>query len=159
VGRDDLVRAGGRRVEAKGAGTGQNLRVGPHYEAETQREQRREASVGKEGGEPHGSFVRLTVKCTHRSAVSGQDISEWGKIGDMGKEMAEVAKVDDRGRIRLPRGMAQPGGSVVIVGSRSYFLGIPIPPDPLQRSGSWLRVKEDVTSLKRRRRRRQPPMP
>jgi hypothetical protein len=68
----------------------------------------------------------------------------------MGKIMAEVAKVDDRGRIRLPRGMAQPGGSVVIVGSRSYFLGIPIPPDPLQSSGSWLRVKEDATSLKKK---------
>jgi hypothetical protein len=74
---------------------------------------------------------------------------EWGRIREMGKAMAEVAKVDDRGRIRLPRGMAQPGGSVVIVGSRSYFLGILIPPDPLQHSGSWLRVKEDVTSLKK----------
>lgn len=63
-------------------------------------------------------------------------------------DMADVVKVDERGRIKLSREVAQPGGSVVIIDARSYFVGIPIPPDPVQASGSWLSLKHDVAALK-----------
>jgi len=66
----------------------------------------------------------------------------------MGVSMA-VAKVDDRGRIKLPREMVFPGESVIIIDADSYFLGIPIPSDPLLSSGSWLEDAEDVKELKR----------
>ena len=59
-----------------------------------------------------------------------------------------VTKVDDRGRIKLPREMVSPGESVVIIDANSYFLGIPIPSDPLLSSGSWLKEDRGVKELK-----------
>ena len=58
-----------------------------------------------------------------------------------------VAKVDDRGRIKLPREMALPGESVIIIDASSYFVGIPIPSDPLLSSGSWLEEARDAREL------------
>jgi bifunctional DNA-binding transcriptional regulator/antitoxin component of YhaV-PrlF toxin-antitoxin module len=60
-----------------------------------------------------------------------------------------TAKVDDRGRIKLPSDLVLPGEMVVIINADSYFLGIPIPRDPLMSSGSWLKRAEDVKELKR----------
>jgi hypothetical protein len=60
-----------------------------------------------------------------------------------------VTKVDDRGRIKLPREMVSPGESVIIIDANSYFLGIPIPSDPVLSSGSWLKEGRDVKELKR----------
>jgi hypothetical protein len=60
-----------------------------------------------------------------------------------------VAKVDDRGRIKLPKDMVSPGESVIIIDANSYFLGIPIPPDPLMSSGSWLEDSRGIKELKR----------
>ena len=66
----------------------------------------------------------------------------------MGNIMAQVTKVDDRGRIKLSRDMAQPGSSVVIINAQTFFLGIPIGPDPLSASGSWVKSPESVKQLK-----------
>jgi len=41
-----------------------------------------------------------------------------------------VIKIDNRGRIRLPGKLAK-YGSVVIIDAGEYFIGIPIPKDPL----------------------------
>jgi hypothetical protein len=71
-----------------------------------------------------------------------------GQILAFGVRMA-VTKVDDRGRIKLPREMVFPGESVIIIDANSYFLGIPIPSDPLLSSGSWLKEDRDVKELKR----------
>jgi hypothetical protein len=71
-----------------------------------------------------------------------------GKILVFGVKMA-VTKVDDRGRIKLPREMVSPGESVIIIDANSYFLGIPIPSDPVLSSGSWLKEGRDVKELKR----------
>jgi hypothetical protein len=60
-----------------------------------------------------------------------------------------VTKVDDRGRIKLPREMASPGESVIIIDANSYFLGIPIHSDSPVSSGSWLNEDRDVKELKR----------
>ena len=62
--------------------------------------------------------------------------------------MAQIAKVDDRGRIKLSREIAEPGSSVVIIDADSYFLGIPIPSDPLQASGGWIKTKDETRKLK-----------
>ncbi len=56
--------------------------------------------------------------------------------------MAQISKVDDRGRIKLSREIAEPGSTVVIIDVDSYFLGIPIPPDPLSTSGGWMKARE-----------------
>jgi len=63
--------------------------------------------------------------------------------------MAEVAKVDDRGRVKLPRGTAKAVSSVVIIDSGAYFLCIPIPRDPLQASASWLKSDKSTKEMKR----------
>ena len=63
--------------------------------------------------------------------------------------MAEVAKIDDRRRMKVPKGTAKTASSVVIIDAGAYFLGIPIPRDPVQVSGSWLKTKDDVAALKR----------
>ncbi|MDG6919920.1 MAG: VapB-type antitoxin [Nitrososphaerota archaeon] len=62
--------------------------------------------------------------------------------------MSQVSKVDDRGRITLPKGIAEPGNSVVIVYGAEYFFGIPIR-DPLKDSSSWLKADEKVKALKK----------
>jgi hypothetical protein len=63
--------------------------------------------------------------------------------------MAQVTKVDDRGRIKLSKNIAEPGSSVVIIDAETYFLGIPIERSPIQASGSWMKTKETVRSLKK----------
>jgi len=78
----------------------------------------------------------------------GKNIRIGVKITNRGK-LAEVAKVDDRGRITLPREVASPGESVIIIGAHSYFLGIPVAADPLMSSGSWLSDNRDVIVLKK----------
>ncbi|MDH2900798.1 MAG: hypothetical protein PXY39_07475 [archaeon] len=67
----------------------------------------------------------------------------------MGKIMAQVTKVDDRGRIKLSKELAEPGSSVVIIDAQTYFLGIPIEPNPVQASGSWMKTKESIKTLKK----------
>lgn len=63
--------------------------------------------------------------------------------------MAQVTKVDDRGRIKLSRELAEPGSSVVIIDADTYFLGIPIQKDPMRASGSWMKTKESLEILKK----------
>ena len=59
-----------------------------------------------------------------------------------------MAKVDDRGRIKLSKSIAEPGGSIVIIDAKNYFLGIPIGARPVESSGSWMKTKESTASLK-----------
>jgi hypothetical protein len=62
--------------------------------------------------------------------------------------MAQVSKVDDRGRIKLSKEIAKPGSSVVIIDARTYFLGIPIERDRVNASGSWLKSDLEIRRLK-----------
>jgi hypothetical protein len=62
--------------------------------------------------------------------------------------MAQVSKVDDRGRIKLSKGIAKPGSSVVIIDAQTYFLGIPIEPDRVGSSESWMKTKHNIKKLK-----------
>jgi hypothetical protein len=63
--------------------------------------------------------------------------------------MAQAARVDERGRIKLSKEIVEPGSSVVIIDAENYFLGIPIQKDPLQSSGTWMKSSETVQSLKK----------
>jgi hypothetical protein len=63
-------------------------------------------------------------------------------------EMTQISKVDDRGRIKLSKEIAKPGSSVVIIDARTYFLGIPIEPDRVGTSGSWMKTKHNAEELK-----------
>ena len=60
-----------------------------------------------------------------------------------------IVTVDDRRRIKLPKEIVNPGDKVVmlIVGSRIVL--IPIPPRPLEASGSWLRSGLTIRELRR----------
>ena len=62
--------------------------------------------------------------------------------------MAQVSKVDDRGRIKLSKEIAKPGSSIVIIDARTYFLGIPIERDRVKASGSWLKSDLEIRRLK-----------
>ena len=63
--------------------------------------------------------------------------------------MVSVVKVDDEGRIKLPGRLAK-FGSVVIIDFGEYFIGIPIPKDPLSATSGVIRSGESIEELKRK---------
>ena len=56
--------------------------------------------------------------------------------------------MDDRGRIKISKELAEPGASVVLIEAGTYFLGIPIHGDQVTASGSWMKSKESSAKLK-----------
>ncbi len=62
--------------------------------------------------------------------------------------MATVVKVDDRGRIKLPRNLVKPREKVLVIPAGSRIVVIPIPPRPLVTSGSWLKISIDRKRLR-----------
>ena len=58
-----------------------------------------------------------------------------------------VLKVDNRGRIKLPKDMAK-ADSVIIIDVGTFFIGIPIPKDPLAETSSIIRTELGVKELK-----------
>lgn len=74
----------------------------------------------------------------------------------MGKELISrglqyivgyVAKVDDRGRIILPKNLAK-ADSVIIIDVGTFFVGIPIPKDPLVETSRIIETNLSVKELK-----------
>ena len=63
--------------------------------------------------------------------------------------MVSVVKVDDEGRIKLPGRLAK-FGSMVIIDFGEYFIGIPIPKDPLATTSGIIRSGESIEELKRK---------
>lgn len=61
--------------------------------------------------------------------------------------MGYVAKVDDRGRIRLPKNLAK-ADSVIIIDVGTFFVGIPIPKDPLAETSRIIETNLSVKELK-----------
>ncbi len=55
--------------------------------------------------------------------------------------MSYISTVDDRGRIRIPKGLLSKGDKVLIIPVGSRIVVIPIPPKPLEAGRSWLKVK------------------
>ncbi|MCE4621486.1 MAG: hypothetical protein F7B95_03485 [Desulfurococcales archaeon] len=63
--------------------------------------------------------------------------------------MAIVATVDDRGRVKLPKGIVKPGDRVLIINAGSRLVLIPIPPRPLEFSSGWIKAPIDRRKAKR----------
>ena len=61
--------------------------------------------------------------------------------------MGYVVKVDDRGRIKLPKKLAN-AGSVIIIDAETFFIGIPVPKDPLAATGGIIKTDLSVKELK-----------
>ena len=63
--------------------------------------------------------------------------------------MSKVVTVDDRGRIKLPKGLVSPGDKILVITAGSRIILIPIPPRPLEASASWLNVRIDRKAFRR----------
>ncbi|BCU70088.1 VapB-type antitoxin [Stygiolobus caldivivus] len=61
--------------------------------------------------------------------------------------MGYVVKVDDSGRIKLPKNLAN-ADSVIIIDAEAFFIGIPIPKDPLTETSGIIETKLSVKELK-----------
>ena len=61
--------------------------------------------------------------------------------------MGYVVKVDDRGRIKLPKNLAN-ADSVIIIDAGTFFVGIPIPKDPLAETSGIIKTDLSVKELK-----------
>ena len=54
--------------------------------------------------------------------------------------MAYVVRADDRGRIKLPRGIVSPGDKILVIPAGRRIVLIKIPPKPVEMSSSWLKA-------------------
>ncbi|MBB5254037.1 VapB-type antitoxin [Sulfurisphaera ohwakuensis] len=61
--------------------------------------------------------------------------------------MGYVVKVDDRGRIKLPKNLAN-ADSVIIINAGTFFIGIPIPKEPLAETSGIIETKLSIKELK-----------
>ncbi|WP_338599855.1 VapB-type antitoxin [Sulfolobus tengchongensis] len=61
--------------------------------------------------------------------------------------MGYVAKVDDRGRIKLPKKLAN-SSEVIIIDTGTFFIGIPIPKDPILATSNVTNIDVEVSQLK-----------
>ncbi|BDB99963.1 VapB-type antitoxin [Saccharolobus caldissimus] len=61
--------------------------------------------------------------------------------------MGYVVKVDDRGRIKLPKKLAE-ASSVIIIDVGTFFIGIPVPKDPLVTTSGVIKTDLSVKDLK-----------
>ena len=62
--------------------------------------------------------------------------------------MGSVVTIDNRGRIRLPERLAK-YGSVIIIDVGEYFIGIPIPKDPLAATSGIIKSEKSIEELKK----------
>ncbi len=63
--------------------------------------------------------------------------------------MAYVVKVDDRERVKLPKGFVKPGESILVIPAGRRIVLIPIPPRPREASSSWLKTRLGREELRR----------
>jgi len=63
--------------------------------------------------------------------------------------MGYVVRVDDRERIKLPKGFVKPGERVLLITAGKRLILIPIPSRPIEASSSWLRTRLDRRDLRR----------
>ncbi len=63
--------------------------------------------------------------------------------------MAYVVRVDDRERVKLPKGLVRPGESVIVIPAGRRIVLIPVPPRPREASSSWLKTRFGRGELRR----------
>jgi len=66
----------------------------------------------------------------------------------MGIVLAYVVKVDDRGRINLPKDITAPGDRFLIIPVGGRIVLLKIPPKPIEASSSWLHTEKDKRELR-----------
>gem|GEM_PF-1116294 len=71
-----------------------------------------------------------------------------GKRGISGINTAYVVRADDRGRIKLPRGIVSPGDKILVIPAGRRIVLIKIPPKPVEMSSSWLKAEMDKKELR-----------
>ena len=74
-------------------------------------------------------------------------IEIWGQEGHSGVNMA-VITVDRRGRMTIPKELDVRGTRAVIIPAGSFFIFVPVPHEPIEVSGGWLKTKLDRRALK-----------
>ncbi len=61
--------------------------------------------------------------------------------------MGYVVKIDDRGRIKLPKNYSSMS-SVIILDLGNFFIGIPVPKDPILSSSNVIKSERDTIKLR-----------
>jgi len=60
-----------------------------------------------------------------------------------------VVTVDDRRRIKLPKGFVKPKDKILVLNAGTRLVLIKIPPKPFPESSSWLRTSLSKAELRR----------
>ncbi|MBO3804330.1 MAG: VapB-type antitoxin [Candidatus Brockarchaeota archaeon] len=64
--------------------------------------------------------------------------------------MAEMVKIDERGRMTLPRPMRRGGGGrAIIISAGTFHVLIPVDKKPAEAAGGWLKSEKETSHLKK----------
>ncbi|MBS7612674.1 VapB-type antitoxin [Candidatus Bathyarchaeota archaeon] len=59
-----------------------------------------------------------------------------------------VVKVDERGRMTIPKELGIRETRTIIIPAGSFFIAIPLPKTPHEKAGGWLATEKDRRELK-----------
>ncbi|MEM1570490.1 MAG: VapB-type antitoxin [Candidatus Bathyarchaeia archaeon] len=59
-----------------------------------------------------------------------------------------VVKVDERGRMTIPKELGVRETRAIIIPAGSFFIAIPLPKTPHEKAGDWLDTEKDRRELK-----------
>lgn len=59
-----------------------------------------------------------------------------------------IVKVDDRGRMTIPKELGIRGTKTIIIPAGSFFIVIPLPKIPFEEAEGWLDTEKDRRNLK-----------
>ena len=60
-----------------------------------------------------------------------------------------VVNIDSRGRLTIPRKMKVKSTKAIIIPAGSFFIIIPIPPEPVKYAKNWLKTSRTRRGLKK----------
>ncbi|MBO3839870.1 MAG: VapB-type antitoxin [Thermoproteota archaeon] len=60
-----------------------------------------------------------------------------------------IVRVDERGRMTIPREIGVRGTRAIVIPAGSFFLTIPLPQSPREETGKWLITKKSRGELKK----------
>lgn len=63
--------------------------------------------------------------------------------------MAELVKVDERGRITLPKSFGIRGGRAVVISAGTYLILIPVSSEPIKVTEGWLKTEREKKELRK----------
>jgi len=62
--------------------------------------------------------------------------------------MAYLVKADDRGRVKLPKGLVSPGDLLLVLPVGRRIVLVKVPPKPVEASASWLKTEKGRGELR-----------